>query len=113
VAWHQGIDVYTEHQERYVAAMGLMATQFLTGSMQGLSADDTASRRRSNTWEIGHHHYQTRKGTALPMTRRLILEQIRPAAHRSGCNLNFETLTHADLPRELAGCSGAQPAEAK
>ncbi len=105
VAWHQGVDVYSEHQERYVAAMELLATQFLTGSMQGLCEKDTPAKSRQNTWEIGFSHYATRKGLALPMTRRLILEQIRPHAERMSCNLNFETLTHAELPGGLGCCT--------
>ncbi len=98
VAWHQGVDVYAENQQRYTAAMELMATQFLTGSMQGVSGDDRSTTTRTNMWEVGYNHYHNRRGVALPMTRRLIHEQIRPRAPRSMLNLNYETLTHADLP---------------
>lgn len=97
-AWHQGVDVYSENQQRYTAAMELMATQFLTGSMQGVCGNDMATASRMNTWEIGYTHYHARAGVALPNTRKLILEQIRPRAERTSCNLNFETLTHAELP---------------
>jgi hypothetical protein len=105
VAWHQRVDVYTEHQARYVAAMELLATQFLTGSMQGVCEKDTPSRSRQNTWEIGFSHYAARKGLELPMTRRLIREQIRPHAERASCNLILETLTHGELPGELGRCT--------
>jgi hypothetical protein len=97
-AWHQGVDVYTEHQQRYVAAMELLAGQFLSGSMGGLCANDVPSQQRFNTWEVGYHHYHGRMGLDLPNTRRLILEQIRPNSIRAIWNINYETLTHADLP---------------
>jgi hypothetical protein len=97
-AWHQGVDVYTENQRRYTAAMELMALQFLTGSMLGVSRSDAPTPDRYDTWEVGFNHYHNRAGIALPNTQRLILEQIRPRAERASWNLAFETLTHADLP---------------
>ncbi len=101
-AWHQGVDVYTENQTRFTAAMELLAAQFLTGSMQGVSSNDRPETGRCDTWEIGFHHYHNRGGVALPNTRRLIDEQIRPHAPRSILNINYETLTHAELPGDLA-----------
>jgi hypothetical protein len=102
VAWHQGVDVYTENQERYTAAMELMATQLLTGSMQGTCSDNTSSPDRYDTWEVGYNHYHNRAGIALPNTQRLIVEQIRPRAPRAVWNLVYETLTHADLPSTIS-----------
>jgi len=99
-AWHQGVDIYTENQARYTAAMELLATQFATGSMQGMSRTDIPDTERCDTWEIGYHHYHNRAGVALPNTRRLIDEQIRPRASRSILNINYETLTHAELPSD-------------
>ena len=98
VAWHQGVDVYAEHQERYTSAMELMAKQFLTGSMQGVCRNDVADADRYDSWEVGYNHYHRRVGLDLPNTRKLILEQIRPNAPRAVNNLAYETLTHADLP---------------
>lgn len=98
-AWHQGIDVYAENRARYTAAMEFMAARFLAGSMLGVSRSDLPAATRFDTWEVGFNHYHNRAGVALPNTRRLIDEQIRPRAARSACNLNFETLTHGDLPR--------------
>lgn len=100
VAWHQGVDVYSENQGRYTAALELLASQFLTGSMQGVSRDPVPSPEREDTWEVGYNHYHNRLGMDLPNTRRLILEQIRPGASRASWNLIYETLTHADLPAE-------------
>ncbi len=94
-AWHQGVDVYAEHQARYVAAMELLAGQLLAGSMQGVSANDVPTSSRFVTWELGYNHYHNRCGLDLPNTRRLLEEQIRPRAERASWNLVFETLTHA------------------
>jgi hypothetical protein len=99
VAWHQGVDVYTENEERYTLAMELMATQLLTRSMQGTCSNNTSSADRYDTWEVGYNHYHNRAGLALPNTQKLIAEQIRPKAPRAVCNLVYETLTHADLPK--------------
>ncbi len=108
IAWHQGVDVYSENQERYTAAMELLATQLLTGSMQGVCGNDISTADRYDTWEVGYNHYHNRAGVALPNTRKLIMEQIRPRASRTGWNLNCETLTHADLPSAISPCGGAK-----
>jgi hypothetical protein len=102
VAWHQGIDVYTENQERSVAAMELLAGQLTSGSMQGVSKNDKPTENRYDTFSIGYNHYHTRMGLPLPNTRKLIIEQIRPRAPRHIWNLNYETLTHGDLPKTLS-----------
>jgi len=97
-AWHQGVDVYTENQPRFTAALELLAGQFLAGSMQGVGSKDRPDPDRYDTWEVGYHHYHGRAGLDLPNTRRLLLEQIRTGSVRAVWNLNYETLTHADLP---------------
>jgi len=66
--------------------------------MQGVSLNDVPSQDRYDTWEVGYNHYHNRMGVDLPKTRQLILEQIRPRASRADWNLDYETLTHADLP---------------
>lgn len=108
VAWHQGVDVYTENQARFTAAMELLAAQFLAGSMLGVSGKDLPDFERYNTWEVGYNHYHNRVGVALPNTQRLIAEQIRTGSIRDIWNLNYETLTHAELPRGLAAGGGAK-----
>ena len=95
------MDVYTGNQARYTAAMELLAQQFLAGSMLGVSTKDLPDHERSNTWEIGYNHYHNRVGVSLPYTQRLITEQIRTDSLRAIWNLNYETLTHADLPKDL------------
>ncbi len=115
VAWHQGIDVYSENRVRLTAAMELMARQFLTGSMLGVAPNDSPTPDRYDTWEVGYAHYHDRVGLELPETRRLIVEQIRPRSERATWNLDYETLTHGDLSREAppspGGPAGAPSAE--
>ena len=96
VAWHQGVDLYKGETERYTAALELLATQLLTGDMQGICANNTAqSNDLYDTWEIGFNHYHNRMGIDLPQTDQLIRNQIRPKAPRAVWNLVYETLTHA------------------
>ena len=91
--------MYGENQERYTAAMELMATQFLSGSMQGVSKNDTPTANRYDAWQVGYNHYHGRKGIPLPNTEKLIEEQIRAKAPRAVCNLAFDMLTHSKLPK--------------
>lgn len=115
IAWHQGVDVYGPNQLRYTAAMELLAGQFLTQSMQGVSRNNVPKKDRYDAWEIGYHHYHTRCGIELPNTKRLIAEQIRPSAPRAVCNLAFDMLTHAGLPKfpNKAASSGTEIPNAK
>ena len=102
IAWQQGADVYAENQARYMAAMELMAKQILTGSMLGVCSNHMPTWERFDTWEIGYNHYHNRVGIGLPNNRRLIREQIRPRAPRAVWNLNYKTITHAELPNTVA-----------
>ncbi len=108
VAWHQGVDVYTENQARFTAALELLATQFLACSMREVSSNPVAVSDRFDTWEVGYNHYHNRAGVALPNTQKLILEQIRPRSPRIIWNLAYETLTHANLPATPAGAPGGK-----
>jgi len=109
VAWHQGVDVYTENQARLVPAMEFMAAQLLSGSMQGVSANDSTTHDLYDTWEVGYNHYHNRVGVSLPDTGRLILEQVRTRSERTSWNLDYEPLTHADLPAAVSPCGGSKP----
>ncbi|MGY8827825.1 MAG: alginate lyase family protein [Candidatus Latescibacterota bacterium] len=97
VAWHQGVDLYSGETQRYTAVLELLATQLLTGDMQGTCADSTASKSLFDTWEIAYSHYHNRMGIDLPQTDALIQTKIRPNAPRAVWNLLYETLTHAGL----------------
>jgi hypothetical protein len=95
VAWNQGIDIYTENTERYTAAMELMATQFLTGKMQGTCSDNNTTTNIFDTWEMGYYHYHHRKGLGLPNSEKMIKDIVRVKAS-SQLNIFYETLTHGD-----------------
>ncbi len=97
IAWHQGVDLYTAETARFTAALELLATQFVSGDMQGVCANSTPSADRYDSWEIGYNHYHNRAGIALPNTEQLILTQIRPNASRTDWNLVYETLTHTGV----------------
>ncbi|MBK9579015.1 MAG: alginate lyase family protein [Fibrobacteres bacterium] len=96
VAWHQGVDVYTENTARYTAALELLGTQIATGDMQGTCATNTTTADRYSTFEIGYNHYHNRKGIELPNTLKAITQEIRPKG-KSDWNIFYETLTHGDL----------------
>ncbi len=92
-AWNQGVDVYGENTDRYTAAIELMATQLLTGKMQGTCTNNTATADLYATWEIAFNHYHNRQGITLPRTRLLITEKVRVNA-LSEWNIFYESLTH-------------------
>jgi hypothetical protein len=94
VAWNQGVDVYAKHADRFVAVMELMATQLLTGDMQGTCANHVPTTDLYDTWEIGYNHYHNRMGLELPRTEQLITTQVRRRG-MSDWNIFYETLTHA------------------
>lgn len=93
VAWNQGVDLYTENEQRYTATLELMAQQILTGQMQGTCANNNTTASLFATWEVGYNHYHNRKGLSLPNTRSLITTRVRSNG-QSDWNIFFETLTH-------------------
>jgi hypothetical protein len=103
------VDVYTANTRRFTEALELMASQFLSGSMQGTSANDTPSASRFESWEVGYNHYHHRAGLPMTKTGTLIENQIRPNAQRAVWNLVHETLTHANLPASVSPLGGALP----
>lgn len=102
IAWHQGVDVYTESSGRFTAALELLASQLLAGNMQGTCLDTLATADRYDTWEVGYNHYHHRKGIDLPKTRQLLQERIRIKS-TSDWNIFFETLTHGDVSAPATG----------
>lgn len=102
IAWHQGVDVYAIYQERFTKAMELMSRQELTGNMQGVCPNNSATKDIYDTWEIAYHHYHDRQGISLPQTEKMIQYMVRST--RGGpkdWNIFYETLTHADLPKGM------------
>lgn len=106
VAWNQGVDVYGQNQERYIAVLELMAKQLLTGSMQNACSvsDIAASDDLYDTWEVGFNHYHNRMGLELPQTEEIITTKIRSQG-ASDWNIFFETLTHGSVSSLYAACS--------
>jgi hypothetical protein len=93
VAWNQGDEsIYAENQDRYVAAMELLAQQVNTGDMQGTCADPASTKSLFDTWAIGYNHYHRRRGLGLPHSQELLMSTARPK--RSDWNIFFESLTH-------------------
>jgi hypothetical protein len=66
--------------------------------MQGICSNNLPTTDRHDIWEIGYNHFHNRAGIALPNTKKLITEQIRPWALETTWNQACETLTHTDLP---------------
>jgi hypothetical protein len=98
IAFHQGVDLYGEEAKRLTDAMELHAGLLLgTPPPPWLCGGHLHLGGQPSTFEIAYHHFHDRRGMDLPLTRRLILERIRP----SGANhhMAWETLTHAQLPR--------------
>ena len=96
VAWNQGVDIIADHEQRFTAAMELMALQLNSGSMQGTCQDGKSSNDRFSTFEIGYSHYHFTKSHVLPQTRTLLVTDIRTRG-QSDWNLVYETLGHADI----------------
>ncbi|WP_394201686.1 alginate lyase family protein [Marinagarivorans algicola] len=94
VAWNQGVDVYAENAQRYMAAMELMAHQLLAQTMLGVCRIDKPTHNVFSTWEVGYNHYHHRQEYRLPNTRLLIKERVRPRGH-SEWNIFYETLSFA------------------
>ena len=90
------MDVFADHEQRFTAAMELMALQLNSGSMQGTCQDGKSSNDRFSTFEIGYSHYHFTKSHVLPQTRTLLVTDIRTRG-QSEWNLVYETLGHADI----------------
>lgn len=99
VAWNQGVDVYTVYQERFTAALELLALQLTSGSMQGTCSNESPTSDRYDTFEIGYSHYHYISGVALPNSFKYIVGQVRPLDGWRTCswNLCYESLSHANL----------------
>ena len=99
-AFHQGVDLYAEEQERLIAGAELHASL--------LAAEPEARRQpvpawlcggrvkaalNSSTWAMLHHHYVTRLGVAALPNVSALLPQIRANLQcwDQGC---WEVLTH-------------------
>lgn len=92
IAWLQGVDLYSEFQERLVNALEFHAAFDLGEPVPGWLCNGVVKPGLGPTLEIAYHHYVDRKGLALPKSLALIESQ-RP--YGTSHFLGWETLTHA------------------
>lgn len=95
-AWHQGIDLYGLHKERYIAAMELAASQLLNKKMGKICPREISTPNVFHTWEIGYYHFHKRMGLELKNTQKLIQTHVRKHG-KTKLNIFNETLIHGCL----------------
>lgn len=100
IAWKQGLDLYTGEARRITAAMEFHAGLLLGNPAPAGLCGGTLDKGLGQTWEIAYNHYHDRMGMDLPLTRRLILERVRPSG--IGTHMAWESLTHAEIGRHVA-----------
>jgi hypothetical protein len=98
IAWHQGIDLYSENKTRIIAGMEFQASTLIGNPApieffpNGYVTSDLLP-----TWELAYNHFHGRKGLILPMTIALISNKVRPSYNQTMLNMAWESLTHAEL----------------
>ena len=99
IAWHQGLDLYAENEQRLIAAM-----EFHASAISGNPApkeyfpDGFVPARWLPTWEIAYNHFHNRAGLNLPATEALIRTKVRPSSFAATHNnMVWESMTHAEL----------------
>jgi len=96
IAYHQGIDLYSEFANRLWWGMEYHAA-FLNGDPvpENLCGGQLNAVRYLPAWEIGYHHYAVRRGIEMPQTRELILNNQPEGVDH---HMAWGTLTHAGVP---------------
>ena len=103
IAFHQGIDLYTENENRIMAAMEFQASPLLGNAVpQDLFLIGFVASDLLPTWEIAYNHFHNRKGFTLPMTDTLIRTKIRPSYFMTMLNMAWESITHAEIDSSTA-----------
>lgn len=97
-ARQQGVDLYGEQSPRLRAALERHAGYLLGEPAPAWLCNGRFERVETlPMWEVAYNHFAGREGFALPVTERLIKEQVRQ--HETGLEPHFilwETLTHAE-----------------
>ena len=117
-ARQQGLDLYGEQSPRLRAALERHASYLLGEPAPAWLCNGHFERVETlPMWEIAYNHFAGREGLALPLTERLVKEQVR--RHETGLEPHFilwETLTHAevgavglDVPAAGAAVSSRSP----
>lgn len=96
-AYHQGIDLYGEVEDRLTAGMEFHADFDLGADVPDWLCGGAIDNGLGPTFEVGYNHYQNRTGIDLPSSRELLETQTRPAGTDDHF-LAWETLTHANNP---------------
>ncbi|MFV0135039.1 alginate lyase family protein [Streptomyces sp. HMX87] len=97
-AWHQGVDLYGEAEERLKAALDLHARHQLAGSAPKWLCGGRTERNLGPDLEVALNHLENRLGLSVPTAHELAAK-MRPAG-TDDLFVSWETLTHADNPGE-------------
>lgn len=100
IALHQGVDLYTPHQERLTRGMEYLA-DFLLGAPVPKDLRGGELKfvdKREQAWEILYSRYAVQRGANLPKSRQIV-EQHRAKVPFRKLHMAWETLTHGDLER--------------
>lgn len=98
IAFHQGIDLYGENEQRLVATLEFHADALLGNPVpEEWFPAGFAAAGCLPTWEIAYNHFHNRRQIPLPMTDALIRTKIRPVGASTHNNMVWESLTHAEL----------------
>nr|WP_063608102.1 alginate lyase family protein [Streptomyces davaonensis] len=95
-AWHQGVDLYGEAEDRLKAAMELHARHQRGATAPAWLCGGKVERTMGPDLEVALNHLEDRRGASLPAARRLA-EETRPAG-TDNLFVAWETLTHAGNP---------------
>ena len=95
-AYHQGINLYKEKQNRIVKAMEFHANYYLGAAVpKWLCGGKVDIKNLYQMWEIGYNHYHNSVKVNMPHTNQLIMDKIRPSGSDNHL-VAWETLTHAE-----------------
>lgn len=96
-AWHQGVDLWSDAQDRIAAAVELHARHQAGGRVPAWLCDGKVKRDLGPDLEVALNHLENRVGEELPAAHRLAAKT-RPAG-TDNLFVAWETLTHAGNPR--------------
>ncbi|MEV0243321.1 alginate lyase family protein [Streptomyces sp. NPDC050674] len=95
-AWHQGVDLYGEIEDRLAAALALHARHELDGHAPEWLCGGRVERGLGPHLEVALHHLEERRGRPVPAAHELAV-RARPTG-TDDLFTAWETLTHASAP---------------
>ncbi|WUO26566.1 alginate lyase family protein [Streptomyces sp. NBC_00287] len=95
-AWHQGVDLYGEAEDRLKAALELHARHQVGKTAPAWLCGGKVERNLGPDLEVALNHLEDRRGGSVPAARKLAV-QTRPAG-TDNLFVAWETLTHAGNP---------------